>query len=964
MFDMKTVIFEYAITSGLCVIVISALWFQNRHRFNGLDFWLAGFTVQFTASLFFIFYGIGHNLVLILAGNTLVILGMSLVYTGLERFVYRPRPQIYNYILPTVFFISYTYFTFLQPNILARNLIGSMAMFVIAAQCAWLVYTRVDVDTRYIITRRSGIIFISYCLVSTARILTDLSVHTTGGFVQSDGIDAIFLLAYQSLYILLTFDLFLMVNRRLVASMESDIENRARAEEKLRANEKKFRALFEQAAIGVAQIETLTGRFVTVNQRYCDIVGYSREEMLETSFQQITHPDDLQTDLGNMARLCQNEIREFSMEKRYVHKNGSAIWVSLTVSPLWQLGETPDFHIAVVEDITARKQIEEALRESEAIFSSFLENSPVYVFFKDKDIRTLRLSKNYEQMLGVSISEAIGKTMDDLFPSDLAKSMVADDLRILNEGKRVEVVEELNGHVYETTKFPIYKDGKPEMLAGFTLDITERKRAEEALRDQQIKFQTLIENVNEIFIRYDLDRRYQYVSPVIQNYLDMKPEDFIGKTHREAGFTEEQSKFFDHYLNQVIASGKPADVEFTLQGRGGQYALYTRIHPEFDQNGRVNSIVTVTSDITPRKRAEELLQRQYQYLTALQETTLELLSQFDLDTLLENIVRRAGALIGTESGFLDLVDPETNQLQPRIGLGMLVESLQHINQPGEGIAGTVWQTGKPLVINDYDHWEDRVKDFSTNRLGAIIGVPLLSENEVLGVLGLAYDIQSGKTFGKETVDILIQFARLVTIAIKNSHLFSSLLEVNGQLRIQLNENRELQSTLHELSIRDPLTGAFNRRYMEEAIKQECARAERENYPISIVILDLDHLKEINGKYGHITGGDQALRLLGEHLKSVCRVGDIVCRYGGDEFLIILHNARVDAAYQRVEQWRVTLTKTNIQYNDMTFNIAFSAGVAAFPAHGKSIEDILLAADYALYRAKEAGRNCVKIYGEK
>jgi diguanylate cyclase (GGDEF)-like protein len=297
-------------------------------------------------------------------------------------------------------------------------------------------------------------------------------------------------------------------------------------------------------------------------------------------------------------------------------------------------------------------------------------------------------------------------------------------------------------------------------------------------------------------------------------------------------------------------------------------------------------------------------------------------------------------------------------------LGALAESLQHVAQPGEGIAGTVWQTGKPHVVNDYDHWDSRVKAFSVNKLGAIIGVPLLSEDKVLGVLGLAYDLQSGKTFGKETIEVLIQFARLATIAIENSRLFSAAQQANEQLKKQLDENRELQATLQELSIRDPLTGTFNRRYMEEAIRQECSRAEREGYPISIVILDLDHLKEINGKYGHVTGGDQALRLLGEHLKTMCRAGDIVCRYGGDEFLVILHNAQADAARQRVEQWRTSLAEIDIQYNDMKFNVAFSAGVAAFPAHGKSIEDILLAADYALYRAKESGRNCVKMSGEK
>ena len=149
--------------------------------------------------------------------------------------------------------------------------------------------------------------------------------------------------------------------------------------------------------------------------------------------------------------------------------------------------------VGIHTDISERKKIEDALRESEIIFSSFLEHSPVYVFFKDKNIRALRLSKNYEQMLGMPLGELLGKNMDELFPSELAKSMVADDMRILNEGKRILVTEEFNGRIYETTKFPIRKDGKPEMLAGFTLDVTERKQAEQALQESEENYRSLVE---------------------------------------------------------------------------------------------------------------------------------------------------------------------------------------------------------------------------------------------------------------------------------------------------------------------------------------------------------------------------------------------------------------------------------------------------------------------------------------
>ena len=141
--------------------------------------------------------------------------------------------------------------------------------------------------------------------------------------------------------------------------------------------------------------------------------------------------------------------------------------------------------VVSIKDITERKQAEEALRESEDIFNQFMNHSPIYVFFKDENIKATRLSKNYTELLGRPLSELLGKDMDDLFPSDLSKSMVADDMRVLKEGKPIEVEEELNGRFYSTIKFPIHRQGKPAYLAGFTVDTTERKQAEEALGESE-----------------------------------------------------------------------------------------------------------------------------------------------------------------------------------------------------------------------------------------------------------------------------------------------------------------------------------------------------------------------------------------------------------------------------------------------------------------------------------------------
>ena len=134
-----------------------------------------------------------------------------------------------------------------------------------------------------------------------------------------------------------------------------------------------------------------------------------------------------------------------------------------------------------IQDITDVKKQEELLREKDLVFQSLLDFSPIYIFFKDHNIRTLYLSRNYEQLLGIPMHDLTGKTMDELFPSDLSKQMILDDKQVLTNDQMVEVEEEFNGRIYTTIKFPIKREGLPPMLAGFTLDITDRKKAEQEL---------------------------------------------------------------------------------------------------------------------------------------------------------------------------------------------------------------------------------------------------------------------------------------------------------------------------------------------------------------------------------------------------------------------------------------------------------------------------------------------------
>lgn len=183
---------------------------------------------------------------------------------------------------------------------------------------------------------------------------------------------------------------------------------------------------------------------------------------------------------------------------------------------------------------------------------------------------------------------------------------------------------------------------------------------------------------------------------------------------------------------------------------------------------------------------------------------------------------------------------------------------------------------------------------------------------------------------------------------------------NDVLEQRLAEIQILQERLKEQAIRDPMTGLFNRRYLDTIVPHELARCEREQAPLCVMMIDLDHFKHVNDTYGH-QGGDEVLKALARLLLDSVRASDVACRYGGEEFLLLLPNMSAENAVMRAEQWRAAFQVTSVDHEGTSIKATLSIGVALYPAAGGSVTELTRCADLALYQAKKQGRNCVVLF---
>ncbi|MFI5180985.1 MAG: diguanylate cyclase [Thermoanaerobaculia bacterium] len=509
--------------------------------------------------------------------------------------------------------------------------------------------------------------------------------------------------------------------------------------------------------------------------------------------------------------------------------------------------------------------------------------------------------------------------------------------------------------IHERSQIVCGPDGSIEYVGGFFFDITERKSLEESLRRAEQEFRILVDNIPAVTFK-------GYVDGTI-DLFDRKVEATTG--HSLESFGRKGMAWTDLILAddrqaarmafiKALKTGKSYVREYRIRSANGRPIwIHERSHIVCDAVGQVDYVSGLFFDITERKELE----------AAVAERTAEL--------------QQANDRLLLWSKELEERNSEINLL------GQLGELLQSCNTSAEayaGIRGFVSQlfpedSGALFVFGEnagtleaVASWGEKTPEqteFSLDECWALRRGRLHGRGDVRAGFRCRHVANDQAAY--VCVPMMAHGAALGVLHILLASADSERWESRQQLAVRVGEHvalglakLRLQESLQQLSVRDPLTSLFNRRHMEESLGRELRRAERQGTPLGLIMLDIDHFKRFNDTLGH-DAGDALLRELGALLSRVIRGGDIACRFGGEEFTIVLPGASLETTRQRAEQIREAAKQLRVHHGERALEpITLSLGVAAFPQNGTSRDVLVQNADVALYRAKQEGRDRVSV----
>ncbi len=581
-----------------------------------------------------------------------------------------------------------------------------------------------------------------------------------------------------------------------------DISRRKDAEERLRAT-------FEQAAVGMA-IASLDGRFLEMNGKFCELLGYSGAELRELTFRDITHVDDLAATGESIRQLLAGEIRAYSLEKRYVRRDGSLLWSLATVTLLRDPAGRANRFIGVIEDISKRKETEESLRRSEQFSRSVIESS--------RDcLETLTLDGVLTWVSdpggrSVVVGQAVGRSwIDSWLDEDREKARVAVGAAAAGGTGSFVGGFPVAGETrwWDVVVTPVRdREGRPDSLLVVSRDVTERMAAEANVRESERQLRHLADSIPQLAWMAESDGHIFWYN---QGWYE-----YTGTTHAQMEGWGWQSVHDPEVLPAVlerwrgsIETGEPFEMEFPLRGADGVFRWFlTRVNPMRDGTGRVARWFGTNTDVDQVKRIRHTLEEETRILELLNRTGTSLASTLDLPSLLQSITDAATQLSGAQFGafFHNVVDERGEAYMLYTLSGAPREAFEQFGHPrATPLFGPTFRAEGVIRCDDVllDARYGRMEPHHGTPLGNLpvrsyLAVPVTSRSgEVIG--GLFFGHAQPRIFTERTERLISGVAAQAGVAIDNARLYEAAQKAAAERELLLESERHARTEAERAS---------------------------------------------------------------------------------------------------------------------------------------------------------------------
>lgn len=407
----------------------------------------------------------------------------------------------------------------------------------------------------------------------------------------------------------------------------TDIHLQKEAERALRASEAEFRASFENANVGMVQIDANSGIFLRVNAAFCAFTDYSVAELLRMNFKDLLHPHNRDTDHQLLLAMVNGEQWDNQNEKKFVRKDGNVIWCMTSANLIYDEQGVATRISLVIRDITRKKKAEDALLDSEAKFKAFLHDSPLLAWSKDEEGRYVYLNTSFEKRFNVQLSNWMGKTDADIHNADFANVFRENDLQVLRTGEPLMGVEQMvehDGTVSEWNSFKFcYTDSEGRnFVGGIGYDITKQRIAEKASEEARERMELTFKNVPTGILMFNRDRKLVFINDRGAQYTGYPTAQ---EMMRDLSLDQIRKKNLQRY-QMFDEEGKPlspdsSPVQRCFHMRSSIFGVYKMVDqadqslqwiyyvctPILNSDGEVDLVIGTITDITLQKEAESLL---------------------------------------------------------------------------------------------------------------------------------------------------------------------------------------------------------------------------------------------------------------------------------------------------------------------------------------------------------------------